>query len=161
MPAGLEFRVASRARVIPKICKIQAERVQVLSVAAVILDVLSAVTAGRYRKPNTIESVWIAFGEIQQRIVSRVEFPSSRKCAFHGKRNPMAECHVPAFEMMREPVCLLRDVVDEDRPPGLQNAQALVNPLKAPIQVVVAVQKILMSAITVVLSEVERRVGKD
>jgi hypothetical protein len=71
------------SRIIPEIGEIQPERVQEFSMTAVILNILSAMTAHWNREPDAIERRWGAFREIKQGVVGGIELSPSGEGAFH------------------------------------------------------------------------------
>lgn len=67
VPAGLELLVPGGGRVFPEIGQVQPSRVEELAMAAVVLDVLSAMPTRRDRQADAIERLRLAFGEVEDR----------------------------------------------------------------------------------------------
>src|SRR5207237_781431 len=116
--AGLVLRMSGRGRILPKVGQIQAGRIQELAVPPVILDVLSAMSAHRYRQSHAIERLGSAFREVEQGVMCWIEFVAPGESAFHGDRNPMTEVHLLFFQITCELIRPPGKVVDEDRTPG-------------------------------------------
>src|SRR5947207_15782549 len=105
---------------------------------AVILNVLLTVAAFRHWNPHliAIEDLGIALSEIEQRVVGGIQFSPSWKRAFHRHSYPVAEFHFPPLQMSRQVERPLRHVVNEHRSARLDDSNGFVNPLEAPLQVV-------------------------
>lgn len=62
--------------------------------------------------------------------------------------------------MRREMKCPLWKVVDEDRSSWLQHANAFIHPFETPVQIIALLQIVFILAVTIILAEIERRIGK-
>lgn len=101
MPSGFEFLMACWCRIVPKVCKIEAERIQEFSMSTIVFQVLFAVATNRDWKAHvvTIESSGIALCEVKQGVMRGVQLSSPWKGSLHRHGDPMAEKHALALEM--------------------------------------------------------------
>jgi len=162
-PSCLELSVTRRRGIFPNIGQIEAERIEKLTVPAVVLDITPTVAADGYGLADivAVERRGLTLGEIEQRVVRGVELLSAWKCAFHGDGNPMSEKHSFGFKVCRQVVGPLRQIVDEDGSTGLHDPDALVDPCVAPVQVILASQVVGLAASSVIFAEIEWRVCED
>src|SRR5437870_3679287 len=100
MPPSFEFLVTSRRGVVPKIGEVEAQRVEVLPVPAVVLDVPSAVTARRDRQAHMVERPRVALRKVEQGVMRGVELPTTRERALHRQGNPVTERHAQLIKMV-------------------------------------------------------------
>ena len=145
---NLEFRVTVRRCVGPEIRQIHAFRVHLVSVAAVIPDLLAAVPAFFHRQPDFVEYTRRAAGEIKKRVMCRIQLLATRICVFHGQRNPMSE--IQPFSHNRSKLyCKFRCSVEEECASGLQNPATFLDPYPAPIQILVARHRVVVTILVV------------
>src|ERR1022692_2407999 len=149
------------SRILPEVGQVDSERVQIFSVSAVILDIFLAVSALRNRKPNTIESLRIPLGEIEQGVMGWVQLPASGKRALHRNGDPMPKRHALLFEMSGHVKAPLWQVVNENSAAWLHHTYALIHPAVAPLQVVASVEGVFLLAVPVILRKIEWGIGED
>src|SRR6266852_5595714 len=155
VPPCLELFVPSGRGVLPKIREVEAERIQILPVSSVVLDVLTAVSAEGYREANGVEDLGLALREIQEGIVCRVELPAAWKRSLHRQRDPMAEEHSLLFDMPGEVISPLRKYVDEKTPTRFEHTDGLIDPCEGPFQIVSLLEGILDCSVPIVLAKIE------
>lgn len=93
MPTRFDLVMPRGRRIIPEVRQIQSERVQVLSVTAVIFHVLFAVAALWDWKPHgvAIKRLRRAFREIEKSVMRGIKLLTAREGALHGNCDPMPE----------------------------------------------------------------------
>jgi len=155
--------MTSRGGIVPNVGQIEPERVQIFTMAAIVFNILLAMAARRdgYTNLVAIERLGAPFGEVQESIVRGIELPSARKGAFHRNSNPVPKGHSPTFQVRGQMIGPLWQVVNKDRSSRFEHTDRLVDPSKAPIQVLGHSQFVLGRAIAVVLAEVEWRVREN
>ncbi|MGC2447292.1 MAG: hypothetical protein WA477_06590 [Candidatus Sulfotelmatobacter sp.] len=161
VPASFELSVSRWRSIFPKICEVQPEWIEKFAVTAVVLYVLTAVAALWNRQSNSVEGRGDALRKIEQSVVGRIELPASWEGSLHRDRNPVPKVHASRFQMRGQMECPLGQVIDKNRPARFQHPNALINPTEAPFQVVDAFQVVLIFAVTIVLPQIERRIGED
>src|SRR6266852_1407364 len=155
VPPCLELFVPSGRGVLPKISEIETERIQILPVSSVVLDVFTAVSAEGYGKANAVKNLGFTLREIQEGIVCRVELPATCKRSLHRERDPMAEEHSLLFDMTGEVISPLRKYVDEKTPTRFEHTDGLIDPCKGPFQIVSLREGILDCSVSIVLAKIE------
>jgi hypothetical protein len=155
VPPCLELFVPSGRSVLPKISEVETERIQILPVSSVVLDVFAAVSAEGYREANAVKDLGLALREIQEGIVCRVELPATGKRSFHRERDPMAEEHSLLFDMPSEVISPLRKYVDKKTPTGFEHTDGLIDPCEGPFQIVSFLEGILDCSVPIVLAKIE------
>src|SRR5712692_11651069 len=156
VPPCLELFVPSGRGVLPKISEIETERIQILPVSSVVLDVFTAVSAEGYGKADAVKNLGFTLREIQEGIVCRVELPAAWKRSLHRQRDPMAEEHCLLFDMPGEVISPLRKYVDEKTPTRFEHTDGLIDPCEGPFQIVSLLEGILDCSVPIVLAKIER-----
>src|SRR5262249_1177736 len=112
--------------------------------------------AFRNRQANLIpvKNARIAFREIEQGIVSWVEFPATRERAFHRPGYPVPELHTLLFQIHREMISPLRQVVNKKCPARLNDANTFTDPGLAPLQILTAAESVFIAAVAVVFCKI-------
>lgn len=129
--------------------------------AAVVLHVLLAVATLWNRKSDTIERRRVALREVQQSVMRRIKFSPAWKCAFHRHRDPMTEFHLLLFQMPGEMERPLRQIVNEDRAARFKHADTFVKPTAAPAKIFAVLQIVFITAVPVILAEIEWRISEN
>src|SRR6185369_3476041 len=102
MPACLELPMTGGRGIFPEVREVQAEGVQILPVPPVVLHVLPAMAAGRYRQPHPVKDGGLALGEVEQGVMSRIQLPATGERSLHREGDPMAEEHPLLFKVTGE-----------------------------------------------------------
>ena len=154
----LELRMPIWRCIGPEVRQIYSLRVHLVSMTTVIPDFLATMSAFFYRKSDLVEHPRGTSGEIEKRIVSRIQLLSTWICAFHGQCYPMSE--LQSFSHDRGKMdCKFRCSVEEKCTSGFQYTAAFKNPYSAPTQIFVSRDGIVVT-ILVVFPQVEWRIGK-
>lgn len=161
MPARFEFPMTGGGSVVPEVAEVEPERVKVLAMSPVVLDVLAAVPALRDRQSHAVESRRGPFRKVKQRVMGGVKLPSPWEGPFHRYGDPMAEFHPAPFQMNCQVTGPLRQVIDENAAARPHYPDAFVDPAVAPVEVFVLVEAVKVGPVPIVLAQVERRVGKN
>lgn len=93
---------------------------------AVVLLIFAAVPAHRDREPDPVKDAGRSVGEVQKRVVRRVEFVSARKSAFHRKGYPVTKHHPALFQVSCKMKSPLWEIVNKERAARFDHPDALI-----------------------------------
>src|SRR2546423_14912340 len=128
--------------------------------ATVVLDLFPAVAARLDRRTDIPKGLGLAFREVEQTVVRRVDPLRNRESKLDVHRDPVAEGQPPFHQVSAERDIPAGDVVEEKRAARLKNADTLGNPLVGPGQVIL-VRSLVIDGRTIFLAEIERRIRED
>ena len=154
----LELRMPIWRCIGPEVRQIYSLRIHLVPMTTVISDLLATMSAFFYRKSNFVEYTRGASGEIEKRIVSRIQLLSAWIRAFHGQCYPVPEFQLFSHDRGKMD-CKFRCSVEEKCTSGFQYTAAFKNPYSAPTQIFISCDGIVV-AILVVFSQVEWWIGK-
>ena len=108
------FTLANWGDVVPNVGEVDAARIHLVLVAAVVVFLASAVAARFYGEPVWMEDggFW-AFDEIQERVMGRIEAALDRKPVGHVDGHPVAEGKAAGQEIAKSEVPLGKVVEEE------------------------------------------------
>lgn len=157
---AFEFPVAHRRDIGPYVFEIDAKRVHRAAVTTIILDLTAAVPARFNWRPHPPESPRLPFRKIQKAIMRRVKPPWYRQATFHFDGYGVPELHSALHQISSDQNVPTRQVVDEERAARLQDADALVQPEFAPVEVFTVASRIVRPT-PIKLPKIKGRVGEN
>src|SRR5690606_16792675 len=139
----------------PDVSKVDSVRVELIPVAAVVLDVAAAVAAGLYGQAWPSETLGLALRVVEQAVMRRVESAWDWQAHFEVHRDPVSEHHPGVVQEVPELDVPPWDVVEPDGSTRLHDAGALLDPRLAPGEVLLVLETVV-DALAVVLVQIER-----
>src|SRR5665213_3881612 len=145
--------------ILPHVLKVDAFGIHRVSMPPIIFHLSPTMTTCLNRCADIVERFWLALSVIKQAVVGGIQPFRDWQNGLHADCDPVAERQATFGHIVAQNDVPLWQVIKKERTSGLENADALVNPLLTPSDIF-AVRKIVIASLTVLLAEIERRIGK-